>query len=90
MSMAASLESRVPFADPKMARFAFGTSPDMKLRGGASKWILRQAVSGILPPLVLNRRKVGFDTPALRWMTDLHPGFVRETLLSTRARQRVD
>jgi asparagine synthase (glutamine-hydrolysing) len=88
MSMAASLESRVPFADPKLARFAFGTSADLKLRGGASKWILRQAVSGVLPPLVLNRRKVGFDTPALRWMTGPHAGFVRETLLSGRARQR--
>jgi asparagine synthase (glutamine-hydrolysing) len=88
MSMAASLESRVPFADPKMAQFAFGVNPDLKLRGGASKWILRQAVASVLPPLVLNRRKVGFDTPALRWMTDLHPGFVRETLLSGRARQR--
>jgi len=88
MSMAASLESRVPFADPRLARFAFRINPDLKLRGGASKWILRQAVSSVLPPLVLNRRKVGFDTPVLRWMSDKHPGFVRETLLSTRARQR--
>ena len=88
MSMAASLESRVPFADPKMARFAFGINPNLKLRGGASKWILRQAVSSVVPPLVLNRRKVGFDTPALRWMTDLHAGFVQETLLSSKARQR--
>jgi asparagine synthase (glutamine-hydrolysing) len=88
MSMAASLESRVPFADPELARFAFQTSSDLKLRGGASKWILRQAVAGILPPVVLNRRKVGFDTPAARWMAELHAGFVRETLLAGRARQR--
>jgi asparagine synthase (glutamine-hydrolysing) len=37
---------------------------------------------------VLNRRKVGFDTPAARWMRGPHAGFVRDTLLSSRARQR--
>lgn len=88
MSMAASLESRVPFADPAVASFAFSVHADLKLRGGASKWILRQAVAPLLPPLVLNRRKVGFDTPAQHWMAEVHPGFVRETLLSARARQR--
>jgi asparagine synthase (glutamine-hydrolysing) len=88
MSMAASLESRVPFADPKMVAFAFHVDPDLKMRGGASKWILRQAVSEVLPSLVLNRRKVGFDTPAQRWMRGPHAGFVRDILLSTRARQR--
>jgi len=88
MSMAASLESRVPFADPRLVRFAFQIDPDLKLRGGASKWILRQAVADILPPLVLNRRKVGFDTPADRWLRGSQAGFVRDTLLSTRARQR--
>jgi asparagine synthase (glutamine-hydrolysing) len=88
MSMAASLESRVPFADPRMIRFAFSLNPDLKMRGAASKWILRQAVSDVLPPLVLNRRKVGFDTPAERWIRGDHAGFVRDTLLSARARQR--
>jgi asparagine synthase (glutamine-hydrolysing) len=88
MSMAASLESRVPFADPRMIRFAFGLDPDLKIRGAASKWVLRQAVADVLPALVLNRRKVGFDTPADRWMQQNHAGFVRETLLSARARQR--
>lgn len=88
MSMAASLESRVPFADPKMVKFAFHVDPDLKLRGGASKWILRQAVAGVLPPLVLNRRKVGFDTPAQRWITEQHLGFVRDMFGSARSRQR--
>lgn len=88
MSMASGLESRVPFADPRLVKFAFRIDPDLKLRAGASKWILRQAVADVLPSLVLNRRKVGFDTPAQRWMTESHADFVRETLLSTRARQR--
>jgi asparagine synthase (glutamine-hydrolysing) len=88
MSMANSLESRVPFADPRVVRFAFHTAFDLKVRGGASKWILRQAVSDVLPAAVLSRRKVGFDTPAEAWMRGPHNGFVRDLLLSSRARER--
>jgi asparagine synthase (glutamine-hydrolysing) len=88
MSMASSLESRVPLADPRLVRFAFHTPFELKMRGGASKWILRRAVADVIPPLVLNRRKVGFDTPAERWMREEHCGFVRELLLSARARTR--
>jgi asparagine synthase (glutamine-hydrolysing) len=88
MSMAHSLESRVPFADPRVVSFAFRTDFDLKFRSGASKWILRRALADVLPEKVLNRRKAGFDTPAERWMRELHSGFVRETLLSTKASQR--
>ncbi|MGH7437793.1 MAG: asparagine synthase (glutamine-hydrolyzing), partial [Polyangiaceae bacterium] len=88
MSMANSLESRVPIADPRMVQFAFATGFDLKFRAGASKWILRQAVADLVPPAVLNRRKVGFDTPAETWMKSRHAAFVRETLLSRRARER--
>src|SRR5207237_844538 len=44
MSMANSVESRVPMADPRIVRFALHTNFDLKLRGGATKWVLRQAV----------------------------------------------
>ena len=88
MSMANGLESRVPIADPRLVRLAFRTPSDLKLRDGASKWILRQAVAGSIPSAVLNRRKVGFDTPAERWMRGTHAGFVRELLTSARARSR--
>lgn len=88
MSMASSLESRVPLADPRLVRFAFHTPFELKMRRGASKWILRRAVADVLPPLVLNRRKVGFDTPAEHWMRVQHRGFVRDLLLSSKARTR--
>ena len=88
MTMAHSLESRVPLADPRLVRFAMHTPPELKLRGGATKWILRQAVANRIPADVLNRRKAGFDTPAEAWMRDEHRGFVRDTLLSKRARER--
>jgi asparagine synthase (glutamine-hydrolysing) len=88
MSMANSLESRVPLADTRLVRFAFGAGVGLKFRDGASKWILRQAVADAIPREVLTRRKVGFDTPAERWMRTTQRGFVRDLLLSTRARAR--
>ncbi len=88
MSMACSLESRVPLADPRLVQFAFHLGFDLKFRAGATKWLLRQAVADVLPSLVLNRRKIGFDTPAEAWMKGSHAGFVRDLLLSTQARER--
>jgi len=88
MSMAASLESRVPIADPRLVKFAFRIKFDAKFRGGASKWILRQAVADVLPQSVITRRKVGFDTPAQAWMKGPHFEFVRDLLLSKQARER--
>ena len=88
MSMANSLESRVPLADPRIVRFAAHVPFEWKFRAGASKWILRQAVSTVIPEAVLNRRKVGFDTPAEDWMKTMHADWVRDTLTGTRARSR--
>src|SRR5262249_430369 len=88
MSMANGLESRVPLADPRIVRFALHTDFGLKLRGGATKWILRQAVADVIPENVLNRRKVGFDTPVESWMRETHAGFVRDLLESSAARSR--
>jgi asparagine synthase (glutamine-hydrolysing) len=86
MAMAASLESRVPLADPRLVQFAFRTGFDLKFRGGATKWLLRRAVADVLPADILNRRKVGFDTPVEKWIKEEHKDFVRDVLLSSRAR----
>jgi asparagine synthase (glutamine-hydrolysing) len=88
MSMACSLESRVPLADPRLVQFAFRSGFDVKFRAGATKWLLRQAVADVLPEVVLNRRKIGFDTPAESWMKGPHNAFVRDLLLSAKASQR--
>jgi len=88
MSMANGLESRVPLADPRLVRFAFQTDFGLKLRGGATKWILRQAVADAIPEMVLNRRKIGFDTPAERWLRAHHRPFLHDLMLSSRARSR--
>lgn len=88
MSMAHSLESRVPLADPRIVRFAFRCGFELKFRNGATKWLLRRALADVLPAHVLNRRKVGFDTPYQSWMNGRHAGFIRETMLSQKARSR--
>ncbi len=88
MSMAASIESRVPFLDHELVEFAATLPPRMKLRGFTTKWILREAVRAILPPEILTRRKMGFPVPFAVWMRGRWAGAARDVLLDRRSRQR--
>jgi asparagine synthase (glutamine-hydrolysing) len=88
MSMAAGVESRVPFADPRLVRFAFRAGFDVKSCGGDAKGILWQAVADVLPQSVLTHCKVNFDTPAELWMKGQHSDFLRDVLQSKRASER--
>ena len=70
MSMAASIESRVPFLDHEFVEFA-GTIPaSLKLRGSSAKYVLKQAVAGLLPDEIIHRKKMGFPTPLKSWLLD--------------------
>jgi asparagine synthase (glutamine-hydrolysing) len=88
MSMAASIESRVPFLDHELVEFAAALPPRLKLRGFTTKWILRQAVRSILPPAILSRPKMGFPVPFGPWMRGGWNDLARDILLDRRARQR--
>ncbi len=88
MSMAASIESRVPFLDHHLVEFAAALPPRMKLRGLTTKWILRQAVKRILPREILTRRKMGFPVPFGLWMRGVWADAARDVLLDRRTRQR--
>jgi asparagine synthase (glutamine-hydrolysing) len=88
MSMAHSIEARVPLLDHKLVEFAATIPPKLKLRNGTTKDIFKRAMRGILPDEVLNRRKRGFAIPLGRWFRGRLAGFVRETLLSDTARSR--
>jgi asparagine synthase (glutamine-hydrolysing) len=88
MSMAASIESRVPFLDHYLVEFAAALPPRMKLRGFTTKWILREAVRPLLPAAILTRRKMGFPVPFSEWMRGSGAGLARDVLLDARARQR--
>jgi asparagine synthase (glutamine-hydrolysing) len=88
MSMAASIESRVPFLDHHLVEFAAALPSRMKLRGFTTKWILREAIAPLLPPGILTRRKMGFPVPFGQWMRGAGAGLARDVLLDPRARQR--
>jgi asparagine synthase (glutamine-hydrolysing) len=68
MSMAHSLEVRVPLIDHKLVEFAARIPGDLKLREGRSKWIFAQALQDVLPEEVLDRPKHGFEMPVAAWM----------------------
>jgi asparagine synthase (glutamine-hydrolysing) len=88
MSMAASIESRVPFLDHHLVELAAALPPRMKLRGFSTKWILRQAVKTLLPARILSRPKMGFPVPFSIWMRGGAGDLARDVLLDRRARQR--
>ncbi|MBV9217379.1 MAG: hypothetical protein JO053_14515, partial [Acidobacteria bacterium] len=88
MSMAASIESRVPFLDHKLVEFTARMPREMKLRGGTTKWILREAMKGILPAEILDRPKMGFPVPVGRWFRGEFKHVVDEFVLSERAMSR--
>jgi asparagine synthase (glutamine-hydrolysing) len=88
MSMAASIESRVPFLDHRLVEFVAALPPRMKLRGLTTKWILREAVRDLLPPQITTRRKMGFPVPFGRWMRQGWDGVARDVLLDRRSRER--
>ncbi len=88
-SMAASLESRVPFLDTELVEKVM-TIPDRRLlEGGFSKAVLRGAVHKHLPRSIVERNdKMGFPVPLQRWIKGPVREFVRDMLLSQRARER--
>jgi asparagine synthase (glutamine-hydrolysing) len=70
MSMAASIESRVPFLDHTLVEFAARIPDGLKIRGRAQKYILKEAVRDLLPRDIIYRRKMGFPTPLRQWLLD--------------------
>jgi len=88
MSMAASIESRVPFLDHKLSEFATRLPIDMKLRGTTTKYVLRKAMTGILPEQILTRKKMGFPVPVGDWLRGGFRSVVEDYVLSDRARAR--
>ena len=63
MSMAASLELRVPFLDYRLVEFASKMPSHYKIRDGRGKYLLKKIVEGLLPDEIINRKKMGFPTP---------------------------
>ncbi len=88
MSMAASIESRVPFLDHKLVEYSARLPERFKIRGKTTKWILREAMRGILPGEILTRKKMGFPVPMGRWLRNEFSWVVDEYVINERAMNR--
>ena len=88
MSMAHSLEARVPLLDHKLVEFALKVPPHLRLRKGSTKHIFKQAMRGVLPDSIIDRPKQGFGVPLEGWFRGQLDHFVNDLLLSDTSRAR--
>ena len=88
MSMAASLESRVPFLDHKLVEFTSSLPERLKLRRWTTKYVLRQSMKGVLPEQILTRPKMGFPVPIGAWFRGAYAPVLDEYVLGSRALER--
>jgi asparagine synthase (glutamine-hydrolysing) len=87
MSMAASVEARYPFLDREVVALATQMPPDVVMRGGQGKAVLRAAARGLLPDAILRRDKMGFHAPGTPTLLACARPWVEEVLAPTRLRQ---
>jgi asparagine synthase (glutamine-hydrolysing) len=80
MSMAVSLETRVPYLDREMVELAFRIPERLKMRDGQTKWILKKVAERHLPPAVVHRRKEGFSAPLKHWIRTSHRALMDDLL----------
>jgi asparagine synthase (glutamine-hydrolysing) len=81
MSMASSIESRVPFLDHTLVEFAMSVPDRLKIHGNVQKHIFKEAVSDLLPAGIVHRKKMGFPTPLRQWLRDRRAFPLLEALL---------
>jgi asparagine synthase (glutamine-hydrolysing) len=81
MTMAASLEARMPFMDHELFAFVSSLPDRYRLRGRQTKWLLRQAMTQLLPPSILHRPKVGFRVPVNLWFRERLRGYITQHLV---------
>ena len=89
MSMAASIESRVPFLDHKLVEFTAQLPLRLKLRHGwKTKYVLREVMKGVLPDVILTRKKMGFPVPVGAWFRGEYGNLLDEYVTGERALAR--
>ncbi|GAB3302684.1 asparagine synthase (glutamine-hydrolyzing) [Epidermidibacterium keratini] len=90
MTMANSLELRVPFLDKEVWALASTIPVDQKVTKETTKYALRQALKQIVPPHIFNRRKLGFPVPIRHWLKDDLYDWAREIIASSGAGHLID
>lgn len=90
MTMANSLELRVPFLDPEVFAVAARIPPEQKLAHGTTKYALRRALEGIVPAHVLHRRKLGFPVPIRHWLRAEMYDWARQIVVESQTDELLD
>lgn len=88
MTMAASLEARIPFLDYRLIEFAAGIPSNIKVKPFQAKYLLKRAYADFLPEPILTRKKMGFNVPISIWFRGEQRNLITNLLLSERARSR--
>ncbi|MDF1720090.1 MAG: asparagine synthase (glutamine-hydrolyzing) [Minwuia sp.] len=88
MTMAASIEGRMPFMDHELAELVARLPDNCRIRGRQDKWLLRQGMRRILPAEILDRPKVGFRVPVNDWFRTTMRDWVHDHLTGTDSRSR--
>ncbi len=89
VSMAVSLESRVPLLDRRIVDLVSTVPPAMKFKGAEMKYLLKKAVSDVVPDKIMNRKdKMGFPVPLHIWAKNRTSDFIRDILMSKTSRER--
>jgi asparagine synthase (glutamine-hydrolysing) len=88
MSMAASIESRVPFLDHSLVEFTASIPAKYATKGMAGKFILKSAIEDLLPKSIIYRKKMGFPTPWAFWLAGPHLETLQQLLLEPRTLNR--
>ena len=89
VSMANSIESRVPILDRRLVELVTSMPPGMKFKGAEMKYVLKKAVKDILPKSIFERKdKMGFPVPLHHWAKNKAKSFFQDVLLSKACRDR--
>jgi asparagine synthase (glutamine-hydrolysing) len=88
MSMAASLEARVPLLDHTLVEFAASLPQHLKVKGLTRKYLLKKTSQAWLPPEIIHRKKQGFPMPSSMWLRKEARSFVRDVLSPSAIRRR--
>jgi asparagine synthase (glutamine-hydrolysing) len=89
MSMAVSIESRVPLLDRRIVDLISTMPAGMKFKGGEMKYLLKRTIKDVIPKQIMNRKdKMGFPVPLHIWSKNKAKGFIMDTLLSKKSKER--
>ena len=88
MTMAASIEARMPFMDHELAALISSLPDEWRIRGRTSKFVLREAMRRMLPESILERPKVGFRVPVNEWFRTSMKSYLLDHLTGADSRTR--